>query len=189
MDGYHIALYIHLLALVSAACASSLVHFAEARRGKAVTPGEALQWHRLVGVTSRTFPIAILLLLATGSYMVSTSGNALWATGWVKAGVIVSVLLFVVGGVIGARAKRMSRTLAELAQSQPAAAHFPRHDSVIHMLSWLNSGMAVGIVGVMAMKPSVVGSTAIVAAAALLGVGISMRGGHATEAAAGLAQE
>jgi hypothetical protein len=189
MDGYHIALYIHLLALVGAACASSLVHFAEARRGRATTPGEALEWHRLVGVTSRTFPIVIVLLLATGAYMVSAAGNTLWAAGWVKTGVTVAVLLFVVGGVIGGRAKRMSVALAQIASTDPAASEFPKDDRVIHALSWLNSGMAVGVVGAMAIKPDVVGSAAIVVVAALLGVGISLRGGHAAAPAAGLAHD
>lgn len=182
MDGYHIALYIHLLSLVAASCAASLVHFAESRRLRADSAGEALQWHRVIGVTSRTFPIAILVLLASGSYMVTSAGNALWAAGWVKTGVVVAVLLFVIGAVLGVRGKRMARELARIAQTEPNATSFPRHDGVANTLSWINTGMAVGVVGVMAMKPEIVGSAAVVVAAALVGVGLSLSGGHAAAA-------
>lgn len=189
MDGYHIALYIHLLALVGASCAASLTHFAEGRRGRAASAGEALQWHRVVGVTARTFPIVIVALLATGGYMVSAAGNTLWATAWVRTGVVVSVLLFVIGGFMGARGKRMARALAEITQNDPAATAFPTHDSAAHTLSWLNTGMAIGVVGVMAMKPDGFACVALVAVCGLLGIGISLRGGHAAATAADLARE
>lgn len=176
MDGYHIALYIHLLALVAAACASTLVHFAEHRRGNSATAGEALQWHRLIGVTSRTFPIAIVILLATGSYMVSSAGNALWAAAWVKAGVTGAILLFVVGGYMGARGKHMARALAQI---DPSATDFPRHDAIAHTLGSMNTGLAVGVVGAMAMKPEMLGSFALLGGAALIGAVLSARGGRA----------
>jgi len=185
MDGYHIALYIHLLALVAAACASTLVHFADYRRGQSTTAGEALQWHRLIGVTSRTFPIVIVLLLATGSYMVTSAGSALWAAAWVKAGVTGAILLFVVGGYLGARGKRMARALAQI---DPSATDFPRHDAIAHTLGGMNTGLALGVVGAMAMKPEMLGSFAILAVAALLGAGWSMRSGRAASPVAEFAE-
>jgi len=181
MDGYHIALYVHLLALVGAASASTLVHFAEHRRGRSATVAEALQWHRLIGVTSRTFPIVIVILLGTGSYMVTSAGNALWAAAWVKAGVTGAILLFVAGGYMGARGKRMARALAQIAQSDPSATEFPKDDAVSHALGGMNTGLAIGVVGAMAMKPEMVGSFALLAAMALLGVLVSARGSHASE--------
>jgi len=121
--------------------------------------------------------------------MVSAAGNALWAAAWVKAGVTGAILLFVVGGYIGARGKRMARELAQIASTDPSATRFPRHDAQTHALGSMNFGIALGVVGAMATKPTTnLGAFAIVAICALLGLVWSTRSAHAAEPVADFAE-
>src|SRR6185437_17016397 len=57
MDGYHVALVVHLLTLVAAGAVSAIVHLAESRGAHAATVGEAMPWHRIAGAAAKYFPI------------------------------------------------------------------------------------------------------------------------------------
>ena len=169
VDGYRIALFIHLAALVAAAWASSRTHLAETRAHRAATAGEALQWYMIAGKAARIFPVVIVLLLATGGYMMSRGGYT-WRDGWIVTGVLAALLLFAVGGVLGARGRAGARALA---QGDPGAAP-PAPDYVAARLSRLNTGIALGAMFVMVTKPSLVVSLAALVAAAIIGA-VSVR--------------
>jgi hypothetical protein len=94
MNGYHIALFIHLLALVAASAAAAIVHFAGARGGRATSPDEALQWRDLVDSTEKVFPAAVVTLFATGVFMMYQAGW-MWSAGWIVAGIAGAVTLAV----------------------------------------------------------------------------------------------
>jgi len=152
VDGYHLALFVHLLALMAAVAASALVHLADARRARAATPRDALAWHALAGSAARTFPIALLLLAVTGTVMVETSDGLEWLAGWVAAGMLGVVALLASGGVIAVRARREARELARLAAND-SVHDAPPPDAVVETLSWMNTGLAVGVILVMSTKP------------------------------------
>ncbi|HET8656616.1 MAG TPA: hypothetical protein VFL93_13935 [Longimicrobiaceae bacterium] len=175
MDGYHISLFIHLLALVAAASASSVVHLSEARGRRAASVAEARQWHALTGSTARVFPIAILVLLATGGYMVGDGSAWSWGAGWVDAGLVGIVALFVNGGVIGARSARIGRALAALGVGEAGKARAALHDPVVANLSWINTGLAIGVVFAMAAKPALVGSLSALVVGAAAGLALGLR--------------
>lgn len=159
MHGYGVALYVHLLALLSATAASALVHLAAARAARAGSAHEALEWHRFAGKAARVFPLAVLTLVATGSYMVGGAHGWGWGLGWVRAGLLGSVLLLAQGAVIGARGKRVA---AALAAGRRAG------DPLAARLGSANTAMALAIVFVMAAKPGLAGAlTAVLGAAAL----------------------
>jgi len=181
MDGYHLALFIHLLALMAAVAASALVHLADARRARAATPRDALAWHALAGSAARTFPIALLLLAATGAVMVETSEGLEWAAGWVATGLLGVVALLASGGVIAVRSRREARELARLAASDSARGA-PPPDAVVETLSWVNTGLAVAVILVMSTKPPLVESLVALAVGAAGGLvlGLTMRGDVAT---------
>lgn len=170
MIGYHIALYIHLLALVAASATAAVVHLADVRRRSAVTVVEARQWHRLLGSTARFFPIATLTLIATGAYMVSTRSPWSWHTGWVEAGLAGAVYLLLSGPVLGARGARAGRALARLGADDVERARAALNDPVASALSWMNTGVALGVVFAMAVKPSLAASLAAVGVGAVVGL-------------------
>src|SRR4051812_10188000 len=103
MDAYHIALSVHLIALMCASGASALVHFAETRFQRADNPGEALQWLKFTGNVAKVFPIAVITLFLTGAYMTAMFGVWTWGAGFVQAGITAVVLLMASGATLGGR--------------------------------------------------------------------------------------
>lgn len=170
MDGYHTALFLHLIALVAASAAAGLTHFAEGRCRRAATATEALHWHEFTGSVAKVFPIAIVALLATGGFMVGDGGAWSWSAGWVEAGIAGAVLLFASGGVLGARGRATGRELARLvAEAKAGDAPALRHDPLVSVLSWMNTGLAIGVVFVMTTKPPLGGALLVLAVAAAAG--------------------
>lgn len=159
---YQIALFIHLIALVAAATASGIVHFAAARRGSAPTLRQSLEWGGVMGKAARVFPIAVITLIASGGYMVA--GRWSWTLGWVQAGLAGAVALFVVGAVLGKRGAGAARAI--VARLQQAGRELPNDgapDRAAAVLSNANTALALSIVLVMTIKLGLAGSLAILA--------------------------
>lgn len=170
MHSYPIVLFIHLLALLTAIGASSLVHFAMARMRDAGSAGEALQWLGLCHRASRAFPVALLTLLGSGAWLVHEEWH--WDTGFVDAGIVGAVLLLVLGGAVeGGRARRVAAALAA-APGGPVGDVV--RDPVLWAVSWANTGIAVGVVFAMVTKPAAAGSFAAVAVGLAAGAGVGL---------------
>ena len=186
MTGYHLALFVHLLALIAAAVASGLVHLSEHRFHHSGSLHEARQWHTFAGVTSRTFPIAVLVLVGTGAYMVAGGAIWPWSAGWVRAGLAGAIVLMGTGAVIGKRSARIGRMLEERAQTGAfdAATSLPA-DRIIGMLSWSNTCLALAVVFDMVSKPTLIPALGILVVGVLVGLSVAA----ATEAKAVTAEE
>jgi hypothetical protein len=171
MDSYHIALFLHLLALVVAAGASAVTKLAAARRARARTVGDMLEWHGVIAATSRLFPICIVVFLVTGSYMLAVARVHAWSTGFVVAGML-GIALLLVNSVFLARQgialRRMLEGMAAHGADQPAPRLTP--PPVVGALPAVNSAVAIAVVFVMVTKPaSVPLALGIVALGAVLG--------------------
>jgi hypothetical protein len=86
--GYSVALVVHLFALLAAIGASTVVHLAMHRAGSARRAADALPWLGLAHAFSRAFPVSLLLLLASGAWLVHSGWT--WDTGFVWAGLTAS---------------------------------------------------------------------------------------------------
>jgi hypothetical protein len=69
VDRYHIALFIHILALMVATGATAVTKVAAGRRARARTVGEALDWHNVLASTAKAFPVCLATFAITGFYM------------------------------------------------------------------------------------------------------------------------
>lgn len=177
MNRYDLALFFHLLALLAAIGASTVVHVAMPKIRDARTGGEALQWLGLAHAFSRIFPIALATLLGTGAWMVH--GRWVWGAGFVESGVAGVVILAVLGGVVeGGRARRIAAALAARpADSLEHAAPLVR-DPLWWCAPWGNTGIALAVVLTMVAKPSPAASFAALAVGLAAGwlVGLLARG-------------
>lgn len=175
MSGYGLVLFLHLAALLGAIGTAGLAHFAEARLQAAESVAAARPWAALVDRAARVFPFALLVLLATGAYLVHRGWD--WSSGWVEAGLVGVALLLVNGaGIIGARNRALRRALTATEEGplpQPLLQLARRHPGVI--ASWTNTGLAVGVVFVMTTKPALTGSLAALVVAATLGALVAVR--------------
>ena len=88
MDTYHIALFLHIVALIVAASATAVTKLAVGRRIRARTIGESLEWLNVQISASAAFPITLAAFVITGSYMVSKGGPHAWASGFVVSGLV-----------------------------------------------------------------------------------------------------
>jgi cytochrome c-type biogenesis protein CcmH/NrfG len=168
MTKYQIALFIHLLALLAATAASAIVKLAAGRRADAPTLREALEWGKLIGTTSRTFPIAVFTLVATGAYM--TAGRWGWRQGWIEAGVLGSLLLLASGAALGRRGAVQAQ--ASVLRLKSATHELPNDESpdrLAAVLSGANTGLALAIAFVMTTKPGFAPAMGVLAIGAAAG--------------------
>lgn len=187
MTGYHIALLLHLAALLSATAASAIVHLAAGRRAAAPTLRQAMEWAKLQATTARVFPVAVITLVATGAYMVSSRWG--WHTGWIEAGLAGAVLLLANGAMMGKRGAAEAKRNVERLQ-RAAGRELPNDgppDRAGAILGEASTGLALAIVVVMTLKPGLAGSLATLAVGAALGAWIGVRKLRAKAPAAGAA--
>lgn len=175
MNGYGVVLFLHLAALLAAIGTAGIAHFAEERLAGAETVVAARPWVSLLNRTAPVFPLALLVLLASGAYLVHRGWT--WDSGWIEAGLVGVFLLFANGaGVVGRRNLVLKRALRAAADGQLTDALLQltrRHLGGI--ASWANTGLAIGVVFVMTTKPGLAGSLAALAVAAALGVIVGFR--------------
>lgn len=167
---YTFVLYVHLCALFAAIAASALAHLGEGRMARARDAAELAEWLRFVRGVAITFPLAILVLVGSGAYMVNAAAIA-WGSGWLVTSLVgVGVLLFDGPLVIGRRMRRLEQALAG---ADPAGALRLGDDPVARCAAWGNTGLALGIAYLMVARPSPGVSIAVLVAGFLLGAAVA----------------
>ena len=175
MDRYHIALFIHIVAVMVATGATAVTKVAAGRRATAKTVADALDWHGVLMSTSKLFPLSLAALVLTGSYMVSVAHIGAWTSGFTIAGYVGVLLLFASGGYLGKQGAALQKMLERLASNggdQPAPKLVP--PPLVAALPLVNTGIALSVVFVMATKP-----TSIPLALSVIGIGIALGAGLA----------
>ena len=175
MDIYHIALFLHIVALVIAAGAGAVSKLAVGRRIQARTIGEALDWLNVQISASGAFPVSLATFVITGSYMVSRGGRQAWLNGFVVSGLVGVAFLLASGTYLGIKGKALKQVLEGMAKAgadRPAPRMAPPR--LVAILPVANTGAALGVVFDMAAKPaSIPLALGIVAAGAAITVGLS----------------
>ena len=177
MDSYHIALFVHILALLVAAGATAVTKLAAGRAASAKTVGGVLEWHNVLMSASKLFPIALALFVITGFYMLRVGHIALWSNGFVVAGIAGVVLLLASGTFLGIKGNQLKQVLEQIASrgmDQPAPKLVP--PSLVAALPLVNTGISLAVVFDMATKPSSVSAAlGVVALGILLGAAKSLK--------------
>jgi hypothetical protein len=155
MDLYHIALYVHILAVIVASGATAITKLAAARRARARTAADALDWHNVLTSASKTFPIVLAVFVLTGAFMLSRGQSDVWGSGFVVAGLAGVVLLFASGTYLGLKGKALGGFLQSVAAKgadQPAPRLVP--PPMIAALPAINTGIALAVAFDMVTKPA-----------------------------------
>jgi hypothetical protein len=154
MDLYHIALYLHIVAVIVASAATAVTKLAAARRSRARTIGDVLEWHNVLMSTSKWFPIVLAVFVLTGAFMLSRGQASVWGSGFVVAGLVGVLLLFASGTYLGLKGKALGGFLQSIAakgQDAPAPKLVP--PAMVAMLPTVNTGIALAVVFDMVTKP------------------------------------
>jgi hypothetical protein len=177
MDLYHIALFLHLVTLVVAASATAITKLAAARRARARTVGEALDWHNVLMSTSKLFPMCLAAFVLTGAYMLSITRAHVWSTAFVLAGLVGVALLLVSGVFLATKGKALKQVLETIAKNGvdlPAPKLSP--PALVAALPVINTGIAISVVFDMVTKPASVSvALGIVAIGIVIGAAAGMR--------------
>jgi hypothetical protein len=169
MDGYHIAKFVHFCALIGAIATAAVVHLATGRRDAARTIGDQLGWHSTILSASKVFPIALLVLVVSGSYMISRGGVP-WSSSFVTAGLTGVVALFAIGTALSVRGrtvqKKLAQAVAEHGANQPP---MPARDGFAEVAQNIPVGIVLGVMFDMTTKPALASALGVLALGAVLG--------------------
>jgi len=165
---FDLALYLHLLALLAAFGASAVGHYLAARQRRAASAEELLRFVTTMQAVARVFPVASLVLLASGFYM-SWRLSTLSA-GWVWAAVVGLVLIGGVGdGIVGKHQKELAEEVTRAGLS--ARARTMLEGPVGRVAPVTVDALVLGVVWLMVARPSLVESVVTLVVAILVGVG------------------
>jgi hypothetical protein len=176
MDALHVTLYVHIIALVVAGSAATVVKLAIGRRKRARTVADALDWHNVMASTSKLFPICLAVFVISGAYMLSLT-HAPWSTGFVVAGLVGAALLLVNGVLLGVKGKAVGQRLEAMAKENPTQpAPKGKPPLLVAMLPMVNTGIGLSVAFDMVTKPDSVGvALAVLVVGIVLGAALSMR--------------
>jgi hypothetical protein len=167
MNGYSVALFVHLLSLLLASVAASLSTFAALRLRRVDEAAEAKAWVAFVGRVVPAFPLAVVGLLGSGIYMTHERWG--WSIPWVDAALVGLGLIVALGsGVEGARTRALGREL-EVAGMSSRARRLLR-DPLAWSAKMTTLTVAIAVVFVMTVKPAATECVAVLSVAVAAGV-------------------
>lgn len=169
MHGYTIGLFIHLVGVVGFFIAIGFVQRAGVGLRRATTVEQARLWSGLVRPPAGMFPLSLLLILGSGLYM--TSDVWTFDTPWIVVAIVSVLVIGVLGGAFIDRRLAAIAHAAETAGggSVPAGLAQRIADPGLWAAVFVSNGIALGMLWLMATKPSWVVAIAVPGGSALLG--------------------
>ena len=183
MSGYTIALFAHILGALGLFFLIGTEQLLLAGLRRARTTAQVRTLLDLGRMIDKGHPPVVLALLGGGLYLTVTAWG--WRVAWIDLSLALTVAIAILAGVTGARnTAALARALAAAPDGAVSGALAARiADPSYTLLSRALTGLAVGIVFLMTIKPGLEGSLAALGIALALGLAAGMlaRGAaHAT---------
>lgn len=173
MSTYEVVLFLHIAVAIFAFGVSAVLHTALFRLRATTNRRELSAWMPVIKKAEPLFPISALVLFGLGAWLLQLSdGDFGWGDGWVLTAIGGLVVMEIVGGaVLGPRMKKVHAAVEAdsgdtVSESTRATVTAP----AIWYGAHTTTGIAVGIVLLMAAKPTTATSIAVLVVAAVLGV-------------------
>lgn len=112
-DGYEVALFVHILGVVGIAGAAVAFWIAMSVLRRIATVEAMRSWSTLAVWSDRAFPVAALVVIAAGAYMVEDVWS--WGDGWINTSLIALVVMGAGGGLLMTPRVRAIRSAAQAA--------------------------------------------------------------------------
>jgi uncharacterized membrane protein len=171
-DGLHIGLFIHLSAVFVAAGTSTTFILVLSMMRRARTVQDIRTFSTLGGLAEHVFPLATLILLLSGAYLVDKAG-ASWGDGWANTSAIALVLMAVGALKINTLKMNQIHHTAEDAHDGPV----PRELAAMvadPLLFAVTHAITIGMLGIiwnMTTKPGDAEAGIVIVISALVGAG------------------
>jgi hypothetical protein len=170
-------LFLHILTAIVAFMMAAIVHAGLPALARARDVREMRSWAAILHRLEPLFPIAALILLLLGAWLIHLSkGTIHWGDGWLLTSLIA---LIVVEGVAGAKLAPKAKAAVKAVEESPDG---PVPDSLrrtagLEPWIWYPSHVATfgfaAVVFLMAAKPSGAWAVVIVVVGALIGVAVA----------------
>lgn len=169
-----VVLFLHISVAIAAFMVGGVLHTALQMMPRAATVQEMRPWARVVHRLDPLFPFLALALLGLGAWLVHLEGDegVGWSSGWVITAVVALVVVEAASGALLApRAKALVADIQAAADGPvPDAIRAQAKDPVIWNLAHVATVGFLGVVFVMAAKPTGWLAAVVVAVACALGV-------------------
>ncbi len=169
MDLYPYALFFHILGAIGVFVGFGLQAVAVARMRRVSSRDELIGWMGVMGAPRVLAPISMLVILATGLYMVATR----WSLdSWAGAGLVGLLVLGAIGGLVTGRTMlAIGRMLPAEGDMLSPAMRARLSAPTLTLALWLETGLAIAIVAVMVVKPGFLTSIGVLVAGSVVGAG------------------
>lgn len=166
---YGFVLFLHISLVIAGLSMATVLHVGLLVCRGSDNVAAIRPWPRIIGWFEKALPLAAVLVLGTGAWLIHLSGGEFaWDQGWVIASLVGLVGVEAVGASIGSRSEALQTAINE-APDGPVSPDLRRR--ILDPALWcvLNGGTSVfvAIVFLMVVKPSGAWSAAIIAAVAL----------------------
>jgi hypothetical protein len=179
VNDYSLALFIHILGVITFFGGMVILQRAGDRLRAAETVGELRLWLSLLRQVRGMFGSGAFLLLASGLYMTNDAWT--FTTSWVLVAIVTLVAMVALGSlVVGRSLARIGAGTGGVAgESIPNDVKHWVHSPRVWSVAAANNGAAIGLIWLMTNKPGWTASIAIVvvlaAAGGLIGTVLSRR--------------
>jgi hypothetical protein len=169
MSAYNVALFIHILGLITLFAGLAVLQRGGARLRGAATLEQARLWLDLLRPTGRMFPAAAVLLFLSGLFMTGEAWS--FTTPWVVVAIVALATMMVVGSTV------TGRRLARIGRTASAAGEGPISNELRALITapgqWVAAaamnGAAIAVVWLMTTKPGWAVSVAVVVGLSAVG--------------------
>jgi hypothetical protein len=172
MSSHEVAMFVHLLGVITLFGGIGLQQRGGTRLRQATTVGEVRLWLALMRPTGRMLPAAVLILLASGLHLTAEEWTP--ATSWIATAAVTVLAMAAVGaGMLGRRFRAVGIASADTTEGPVPlqVAGLLRAAGVWAALSGMN-GAALGVLWLMTNKPGWATSAGVVVGATVIGAGV-----------------
>jgi hypothetical protein len=174
-----LVLFLHIGVAILAFMMAGVLHAAFPALGSARTVGEMRPWTAVVHRLEPLLPISALALLGLGAWLVHlgahTDDNFRYSDGWIISAIVTLVVVEgLAGALLAPRAKKVVEMVAAAPDGPvPAEIHRAANDPVIWDIGHIATCSFLGVVFLMAAKPSGGWAAVFPIAGAVIGVALS----------------
>lgn len=173
-----VVLFLHIAVAIAAFGVAALLMTGLVQMRSARNMSALRSWAGIVHRAEPMFPVLVVILIGLGAWLIALSdGEFAWSQGWIIVTLVSLVVMEGFGGAVLAPAGKRLHALIEAEPDGPVspALRAAITDPVPWLGGYVSTGIATGIVFLMATKPNGLVSVLVVVIASAVAVGIGAR--------------
>jgi hypothetical protein len=173
-----VVLFLHIIVAIAAFGVAAVLLTGLAQMRSAKNMSALRSWAGIVHRAEPLFPVLVVVLIALGAWLIALSdGEFGWSQGWIIVTLVSLVIMEAFGGAVLAPAGKRLHARIEAEPDGPVSPELRAAitDPVPWLGGYFNTGIAIGIVFLMANKPNGLVSVLVVVIASALACGVGAR--------------